>query len=1051
MKNIFAIATRLTFGCLVLCGSAYGAPMAAFVPNDQPVGWVAPVEVTSFNFGLNGQTLFRGDYDKGNWAGNLTADGVDTLGSVTGGLWDDGAASHLDAQNWDTVRLIATMSGATKVAFRWANLSTAQKTAINTADSKDENNKVGQDILNYVRGNRSKEGTAFAYGTGTFRTRTSALGDIVHSRPLFVPDPALTTVDPTAADPNARVYVGGNDGTLHVFDACTNGCSTAGDEVYAYVPSMLLSNLKKLATSPYAHQYYVDGTPNAAKVKIGGASKTILVGGLGAGGKGLYALDITDPTATSESDVASRIKWEITPTAISGVSSNSYQNLGYTYGVPLIVTLNDGTAAAIVGNGYNSANGKAVLYVINIDTGALIRAIATTSDNTETAAAPNGLSTPAALDTDNDGKVDYVYAGDIRGNVWKFDLRSNSSGNWPAPIKFFANPTTAANTNAILGAPSIALNSKGGRQITFGTGRLFTYCTTGTCDQTDTTQQYVYGVRDTDFPAASVTALTGTVIDTSKLVSQTMSSTISYTGNTIAATVRTPGAINAVDYTTKHGWRLSLASGERVLGDGAYIKDGRYQFATANPNKSNGTNTDGTAKALGDNWLVEVDFLTGTAPATPFLDLNASRTLDDDDLVANTGQASKQLRVPIARQISIGGVISQPILAQLAFESQTYFNINPDVAATSATNNNGVTNGHFDYDIYYNTCSTTVNERGKSSFACAHNTHKHQYDDIYNVTGVDMLNASLPTLNLINAIPSATTNFKILIANQKLSPGVQIKLGDASATYMSTWLYPATTATVGGTPSFVSQLTTYNRSTLKNLVVNMPLNAFTAQDWLGNGSSVVGLVPTVTTCVHANDTGSAGRTTSALLPYGGLWMNGALTIQLIKNTTPDSAIEMAVVGDTKFGYRLKEDNTSQANQLAMWTMFWHHPNQKCYGVSGWGTTQAIAYADTASSATASAKAAGSTDPTEGLFVGTGGSTGTGGTTSGSNVSSSTITLPDGTIVTQTITKNADGTYTITLVGPDGTTTFTLDTQVGGLQHDTRVKSGRLSWKELVRP
>ena len=222
-------------------------------------------------------------------------------------------------------------------------------------------------IVNYIRGDRANEKPLGA----NYRKRSGVLGDIIHSRPIFVDH---------ATDP--RVYVGANDGMLHAFDADT------GDEVFAYVPSFFISpvaatsfsHVKALTVDPYVHNYFVDASPNARKVTISGAAKTILVGGVGAGGKGLYALDITDPTAASEAAAASKILWEITPTTINNVASTAYADLGYTYGIPVIAKLNDGTWVAIVGNGYNNTGGnQAVLYVINLLTGAKIAGDRTTS------------------------------------------------------------------------------------------------------------------------------------------------------------------------------------------------------------------------------------------------------------------------------------------------------------------------------------------------------------------------------------------------------------------------------------------------------------------------------------------------------------------------------------------------------------------------------------------------------------------------------------------------------------------------------------------------
>ena len=475
MKTLRSIAPRLILACL-LAPSAMVLAAPTFVPNSQPTGWVAEVDVSSFDFSAGGQTIYKPDFIRANWSGNLYAFPVSATGAIdfVDERWDNGVADNLDAQNYNTGRFIATMkSDGSKIPFRWASLGSTQQTALGTAT-------LGPKVLDYVRGDRSNESPAGAL----YRIRASALGDIVHSRPLFVDNADIT---------RRRVYVGANDGMLHAFNAAT------GNEVFAYVPSMLIPTLPALTVNPYVHNYYVDASPNAREVDISG-KKTILVGGLGAGGKGLYALNITDPTAADEAAVASKILWEITPTTINNGASASYADLGHTYGTPLIVKLSDGTWAAIVGNGYNNAGSyQAVLYVINLATGVKIAGITATVAGVS-AASPNGLSSPAGVDADGDGKVDYVYAGDINGNMWKFDLRTIAS---PVVTKLY----TTSPAQPITGRPAVSLHASGGYMINFATGQMFT-----SADALDaTTVYYAYGIRDN-----------GTTIADANIVSQTL-------------------------------------------------------------------------------------------------------------------------------------------------------------------------------------------------------------------------------------------------------------------------------------------------------------------------------------------------------------------------------------------------------------------------------------------------------------------------------------------------------------------------------------------------
>jgi len=337
-------------------------------------------------------------------------------------------------------RLIATMKGVSGIPFTWANLSASQKSDLDPASAALSSSPV----LNYLRGDRSNENPDGL----KYRARSTVLGDIIHSTPVYWNDGT-----------NETVFVGANDGMLHAINAET------GSERFAYIPSMLIPRLADLKSDPYVHKYYVDGRMDVRKF----GSTTILVGALGAGGKGLFALDVTDADAADEDDAASKVLWEITN------STTGFANLGHTYGQPVLTTL-DSTAVAIVGNGYNNTgNGHASLFVINANTGELIAEIDTGSGSTTS---PNGLSSPTVVDVDGDGAADYTYAGDIDGNLWKFDLSANSA----------TKLHTTDPAQAITMAPGIKSHPKGGFMVTFATGRMF-----NDTDETDIATHYAYG------------------------------------------------------------------------------------------------------------------------------------------------------------------------------------------------------------------------------------------------------------------------------------------------------------------------------------------------------------------------------------------------------------------------------------------------------------------------------------------------------------------------------------------------------------------------------
>jgi hypothetical protein len=693
-------AGGLFFLVLVTALTRLVLALAAFTPASQPTGYIAQNEISNFSLKSGSETLFRPEYEKEFYSGNLHAHSIDASGnfSAVAGLWGGGAAEFIDAQPYDTGRRIATMKDdGTGVAFRWNSLSTAQQALIGDV-------ATGPSILNFLRGDRSNE---VQNNVGTFRQRGSALGDIVHSRPYYVSD----STDPT-------IFVGANDGMVHAIDARQ---VAGGAERWAYIPSMLLSKMKNLSVNPYVRDYFVDGQINVGTILSG--TKRILVGGLGAGGKGLYALNITGNAglvASSEADVAGKVLWEISPTTVNYVApttANAYVNLGYTYGTPTIAKV-AGTDAIIIGNGYNNSTGgnyAAYLYVINANTGQLIQAIKAGADGS--AASPNGLFTPTAIDTNNDGSVDIVYAGDLNGKMWKFNLAASTA-------------TTLYDAGqAITVAPAVSVHPNGGYMVNFATGAMFT-----TADTSDSTVHYAYGIWD---------GATGTTIKTQTLTERV------FGASTRVRNVTT----NAMDWTADKGWKVALPAGEKVVGEGSFVANKRFYFTSHNPTVS--TLITGTATTVkGENWLMELDYLSGGNLNQPFLDLNADLLLNDSDRILYTATdryiatdtytiydvtplpAGKNMGdfvdvglvgtnvaagrvgqpilhsagIPVGKYLNIG-VMSQPILVQLVTLNDTLFNQSPDVTFPTipslTAGGRGVAGGHFDVDDYYNGTSST--------------------------------------------------------------------------------------------------------------------------------------------------------------------------------------------------------------------------------------------------------------------------------------------------------------------------------------------------------
>ncbi len=399
------------------------------------------------------------------------------------------------------------------------------------------------------------------------------------------------------------------------------------------------------------------------------------------------------------------------------------------------------------------------------------------------------------------------------------------------------------------------------------------------------------------------------------------------------------------------------------------------------------------------------------------------------------------------------------------------------------------------------TCDGTVIFSSSGKYLgpnCKYDTHFHQYDDIYDVTGVNLLNASSTTLNLTKGIPSLVQNFKVLVHNQYLSPAVKLHVGDPSYLYNVDHGYIALKNYQTAATLDLATVQTYRRDPnavwpgtavtdleklakpkpIGSLAFNMPLDALTAKDWWGNRDVRVGLHPIAPGCMwQAKGTTDGNMYQPVIPPAAGVaglgtagWSaattpttatgarhNGALMFQLIRDTTPNTAIELNVAGRPEFGWRVK--SALYANYVLMeYGTYWHHPNGKCYNSSGWTQTPP---ADTGAS-TPGTKAAGSADPKLGDLSASGG--GSGGsivsvvTTIVGTVTTTTITYTDGSYATITRTANADGTVTIVTVDALGVRTVqTLANPDGSLRTggDERARqaarTGRVSWRELVAP
>lgn len=546
--------------------------------------------VTSSSTSINNTRAFKASFLPGKWTGELSAYPVTTSGIGIAPVWDASAQMPLAA-----ARKLYTWSGSIGTTFP----TTSQETALTVP------------VADYIKGIRTGE----VKNGGTFRDRDHLLGDIIHSSPAYVKEVAAGALPATET-----VYVGANDGFLHAFDAAT------GTELFAYMPAGVnFANLKTLSSVSYAHKYFVDG-PVVVSSRKQTPGVNILLGSLGRGGKGVFALDVTNPAGFG----ATNVKWE----------SGADADMGMVLNKPIIVKLNNGDTGAIFGNGINSTNDRAVLYVYNLTTGVLLKKIDTQYGS---ATAANGLSGVRGWDDDGNGTVDFVYAGDVQGNLWKFDLSDKLTSKWssafvsggkPAPL--FVATDDLGNRQPITGGITLGLDPSTYKTwVFFGTGSYITLA-----DASDKKVQSWYGLID------------GAVIGgrASNLVRRS----IVVGGEIAGRPVRGFETATAMDLS-KRGWFVDLltppsgmAEGERMIGDPAVV--GRTLIAAS---VIPGTDP---CTAGGTGFINAIDAFTGTSLNSSFYDLDGDGDFTDETLT--TGSAT----VPVG-SVGLGvGMPTTPVL-----------------------------------------------------------------------------------------------------------------------------------------------------------------------------------------------------------------------------------------------------------------------------------------------------------------------------------------------------------------------------------------------------
>jgi type IV pilus assembly protein PilY1 len=536
--------------------------------------------------------VYQGSFNATNWSGDLAAYAVTASGVSQNPQWRAADSIPPEASRrivyrsrFDNVGRYFNQAGMVPADRSMFGSTFAERTA----------------LVRYLRGERTLE----IQNGGTLRNRSTStvLGDISHSSPAYVND-------------NGTVFIGSNGGMLHAFNAST------GVERFAYIPSTVMpatntasSGIRALSQVIYndQHQYFVDGEI-AVSNRNQYNNRNYLVGTLGRGGKGLFALDVTDPDNFSPSEAL----WESV-----GYGTGADVDMGHVLGRPVIARMENGTWAVIVGNGYNSrtttSDSRAVLFIYELATGNLIRKIDTG------VAGDNGLATPGVYDSDNNGSIDTVYAGDIRGNVWKFNLSSSTPASWG--VAFSGQPmftaVDATNTAQPITGPisvsrnTVATDPNAGRTfIHFGTGSYFR-----TTDPNDSSPQTLYGLIDQ-----------GNVIEnqaspTNRLVQRR----VEFVGTFAGSSVRTFERAAAGDMAGRDGYYMNLPSaGERVVtAASVYNLNGPVLlFSSIVP-------VFDECSPGGSGFLNAIDPFTGGRITRPFFDINRNGSYLDDVMPSN--------------------------------------------------------------------------------------------------------------------------------------------------------------------------------------------------------------------------------------------------------------------------------------------------------------------------------------------------------------------------------------------------------------------------------
>jgi len=588
------------------------------------------------------------------WSGDVVAynaeDLLDYLISGAPLSGEEWRATEWVDYNDPSLRQVLTLGTSnTGAAATWANLTADQQNDLRIdADGNLGSEASGQERLDYLLGSRdcelgaSGDCTTDIDGDGQtgaddklLRSRASRLGDFINSTPVFVGAPSLdwpseddfAGYDEFKSDKASRpkvVYVGGNDGMLHGF--YTEDTPDDGQEALAYMPASLASSAPDdgyhfLSDRYYSHRYYVDLTPSVSDVLIHGAWETVLIGALGGGGTGLFALKITDPTTFDATNASDLVLWEF--------SKADDPELANTFSRPIVAFMNNIEWAVIAGSGYNDGpipddsteDPNAYLFILFIEKGEdgswgqvgdYVRIEA--PEPLATKSNPNGLSSPVVVDANGDSIADRIYAGDLFGNLWGFNVEGDSPSGWSA-YKIF----TAGSGQPITVQPTVAKHpfvpdfddNQPNMMVYFGTGQYLVLD-----DPKNEDQQSFYGIWDRNSIDLTRSHLQAQYFDPNF-------------ANDVVLTD------NAVDWETQSGWYIDLPdAGERVVVDPVLQGDLLF-FNSLVPDPQ-------VCTAGGTSFQYVVSTENGGPPEEPAFDFNGLDGLTDEDVVTSIDGSTQE-------------------------------------------------------------------------------------------------------------------------------------------------------------------------------------------------------------------------------------------------------------------------------------------------------------------------------------------------------------------------------------------------------------------------